>query len=255
VRHNPSTVVVLAGQASDGLLAAVSRLMNVSLVRPAQTEGAASALRRAAGISRPMLWSPPTHWRPVAAEWQAMWEISDAPRGSEAFELRAAEAVASWRAGQFETARLLPRARSPVSQGAPTAAEPARRFLPGAAARAAPAPGSGRGGKRDRRAGRRRAHRPSDRCPTAAGGRRCPRSSTRHGTSTLVPFPLSRTEPPSPSPLTGIRNRAGSGLAESGLLTGPRTGDHGTHRRPAQACRAERVLRRLAAARAPGRTR
>ena len=94
--------MVLAGQSSDGLLAAVGRLMNVSLVRPADSEGAVAALRRAAGISSPYVVVAADPLAAVAAEWQAMWEISDAPRGSQAFELRAAEAVASWRAGQFE---------------------------------------------------------------------------------------------------------------------------------------------------------
>ena len=57
MRRNPSTVVVLAGQASEGLLAAVGRSMNVSLVRPEEDSGgleaAADALRRAAGIASP----------------------------------------------------------------------------------------------------------------------------------------------------------------------------------------------------------
>ena len=61
VRRNPATVVVLAGQASEGLLAAVGRSMNVSLVRAEESvagsgdglEAAAGALRRAAGISSP----------------------------------------------------------------------------------------------------------------------------------------------------------------------------------------------------------
>jgi len=102
VRHNPSTVVVLAGQPGNGLLAAVGRLMNVSLVRPAEGEGAAATLRRAAGISSPYVMVAADPLAAMAAEWTAMWEISDAPRGSEAFELRAGEALASWRAGQFE---------------------------------------------------------------------------------------------------------------------------------------------------------
>ena len=42
----------------------------------------------------------------VAAEWRAMWEIprevAREPRGAEAFELRAAVALAAWRAGRFE---------------------------------------------------------------------------------------------------------------------------------------------------------
>ena len=38
----------------------------------------------------------------VAAEWSAMWELSGEPRGSDRFELRTAEALAAWRANQFE---------------------------------------------------------------------------------------------------------------------------------------------------------
>ena len=38
----------------------------------------------------------------VAAEWSAMWDLSQETRGSERFELRAAEALAAWRANQFE---------------------------------------------------------------------------------------------------------------------------------------------------------
>jgi len=114
VRRNPATVVVLAGQASDGLLAAVGRSMNVVLVRPEDSadglDAAAGALRRAAGISSPYVLVAADPLATVAAEWRAMWEIPrEAPQktgrqatGSEAFELRAAEALAAWRAGQFE---------------------------------------------------------------------------------------------------------------------------------------------------------
>jgi hypothetical protein len=109
VRHNPSTVVVLAGPASDGLLSAVSRSMNVVLVRPEPaaegdegTEAAAATLRRAAGISSPYVLVAADPLMAVAAEWQAMWEVAQTPRGSDAFELRAAEALAAWRAQRFE---------------------------------------------------------------------------------------------------------------------------------------------------------
>ena len=106
MRRNPSTVVVLAGQASEGLLAAVGRSMNVSLVRPddaaSELEAAADALRRAAGISSPYVLVAADPLAAVAAEWRAMWELSRGPGGSDAFELRAAEALAAWRAGQFE---------------------------------------------------------------------------------------------------------------------------------------------------------
>jgi hypothetical protein len=99
-------VVVLAGQASEGLLAAVGRSMNVSLVQPEESadglEAAAGALRRAAGISSTYVLVAADPLAAVAAEWRAMWEVSRGPGGSEAFELRAAEALAAWRANRFE---------------------------------------------------------------------------------------------------------------------------------------------------------
>jgi len=106
VRHNPSTVVVLAGPAPEALLAAVSKSMNVSLVRPEDSahgiEAAAAALRRAAGISSPYVLVAADPLAAVADQWRAMWEITAAPRGSEEFELRAAEALGAWRANRFE---------------------------------------------------------------------------------------------------------------------------------------------------------
>ena len=110
VRRNPATVVVLAGHASEGLLAAVSWSMNVVLVRPEDSaeglDAAAGALRRAAGIASPYVLVAADPLAAVAAEWRAMWQIprepSHAPAGSEAFVLRAAEAMAAWRADQFE---------------------------------------------------------------------------------------------------------------------------------------------------------
>jgi len=116
VRRNPSTVVVLAGQPSEQVLAAVGRSLNVVLVRPesppggpkvagdsgAGLEAAASTLRRAAGISASyvVVTADPLHG--VAEAWQAMWAITGEAHGSDEFELRAAEALASWRAKQFE---------------------------------------------------------------------------------------------------------------------------------------------------------
>ena len=110
MRRNPATVVVLAGHASEGLLDAVGRPANVVLVRPDDAaeglDAAAGALRRAAGISSPYVLVAADPLAAVAAEWRAMWEIprepSRAAAGSEAFELRAAEALAAWRANQFE---------------------------------------------------------------------------------------------------------------------------------------------------------
>ena len=107
MRRNPSTVVVLAGKTSEPVLAAVERSMNVVLVRPADENGdgvavAAAALRRAAGISAPYVLVAADPLAAVAAEWSAMWDLSQETRGSERFELRAAEALAAWRANQFE---------------------------------------------------------------------------------------------------------------------------------------------------------
>jgi hypothetical protein len=98
--------VVLAGQPPEGLLTAVSGSMNVSLVRPEDAadgiEAAAGALRRAAGISSPYVLVPADPLAAVAQQWRAMWEVAAEPRGSEAFELRAGEALAAWRGKRFE---------------------------------------------------------------------------------------------------------------------------------------------------------
>jgi hypothetical protein len=114
VRRNPSTVVVLAGKTSEPVLAAVQRSRNVVLVRPAapihpaheadNTDGvaAADALRRAAGISAPYVLVAADPLAAVAAEWSAMWDLSQQTHSTDRFELRAAEALAAWRAGQFE---------------------------------------------------------------------------------------------------------------------------------------------------------
>jgi hypothetical protein len=128
MRRNPATVVVLAGEAPGALLGALGRSMNVSVIRPgdpddtggAAREGkgsgdgresgnvrgsietAAAALRRAAGISSPYVLVPADPLAGVAAEWQAMWDVRGEQRGADAFELRAAEALAAWRAGRFE---------------------------------------------------------------------------------------------------------------------------------------------------------
>jgi hypothetical protein len=106
MRRNPATVVALAGHASEPLLGAVSGSMNVALIRPADPggglESAAAALRRAAGISSPYVLVAADPLAAVAAEWRAMWEVAAEPRGGDRFEARAAEALAAWRAGQFE---------------------------------------------------------------------------------------------------------------------------------------------------------
>jgi hypothetical protein len=99
-------VVILAGLVTEGLLNAVGGSMNVALVRPDDnpdgTEAATGALRRAAGISSPYVLVAADPLAAVAAEWEAMWQVTGETRGSETFELRAGEALASWRAKQFE---------------------------------------------------------------------------------------------------------------------------------------------------------
>lgn len=80
--------------------------MNVALIRPEDPDGgldaAAAALRRAAGISSPYVLVTADPLAAVAAEWRAMWEVAAEPRGGDRFETRAGEALAAWRAGQFE---------------------------------------------------------------------------------------------------------------------------------------------------------
>ena len=99
-------MVVLAGRPSQGLLRAVDKSMNVSLVRPGESadgiEAAADALRRAAGISSPYVLVAADPLAAVAEQWRAMWEVTREPRGGEEFEMRAAEALAAWRANRFE---------------------------------------------------------------------------------------------------------------------------------------------------------
>jgi hypothetical protein len=101
--------------------------MNVSLVRPGDDEDAASTLRRAAGITSPYVLVAADPLAAVAAEWQSMWEISDAPRGTDEFELRAGEVLASWRARQFE----LPDYYLVLTEQAPAGAVPRPDFYLG----------------------------------------------------------------------------------------------------------------------------
>jgi hypothetical protein len=113
VRHNPSTVVVLAGQPGEQVLDAVGRSLNVVLVRPEERppgagsgasgiEAAAGALRRAAGISAPYVLVAADPLSAVAEAWRDMWTVASGPRGTDEFELQAAQALAAWRAKQFE---------------------------------------------------------------------------------------------------------------------------------------------------------
>ena len=97
------------------LCAPSAESLNVVLVRPdpppsptsggaeePAIEAAAVALRRAAGVSAPYVLVAADPLAGVAAAWQAMWDITAGARGSDEFELRAAGAMAAWRAKQFE---------------------------------------------------------------------------------------------------------------------------------------------------------
>jgi hypothetical protein len=80
--------------------------MNVSLVRPEDStdgiEAAAGALRRAAGITSPYVLVAADPLAGVAEQWRAMWDVTREPGGGQEFEMRAAEALAAWRANRFE---------------------------------------------------------------------------------------------------------------------------------------------------------
>jgi hypothetical protein len=104
VRRNPSTVVILTGEASGQLLAAVGRSMNVALIEPGEAgiEGAASALRRAGGITAPYVLVRADPLAGVARAWQSMWDVTHESADPAGFELQAGDVLAAWRAGRFE---------------------------------------------------------------------------------------------------------------------------------------------------------
>ena len=100
-------MVVLAGAVTEPVLAGLARSSNVSLVRPPDGEkdtltAAALALGQASRPASPYVLVPADPLAAVAAEWAAMWDLTAGPGHAAAFEERAAEAVAAWRAGRFE---------------------------------------------------------------------------------------------------------------------------------------------------------
>jgi hypothetical protein len=104
VRRNPSTVVILAGEVTQATLTAIDRSANVSLIRPA-TDGladAADALARAARITAPYVLVAADPLAGLAAEWQAMWDITAERHDLAPFEVQASEVLTAWRAGTFE---------------------------------------------------------------------------------------------------------------------------------------------------------
>jgi hypothetical protein len=127
MRRESSTMVVLAGEAGEGLLAELGRSGNVSVARapaavqpaagapaagqpgaagPAQArpawETGALAMRQAAGRQSGYVIVPDDPLADVAAAWRAMWDLAGGPGGAAAFEERAAEALAAWRDKRFE---------------------------------------------------------------------------------------------------------------------------------------------------------
>jgi hypothetical protein len=120
VRRESSTVVVLAGDVGDGLLAALAHSPNVSVARAAAGNGqppaggaaaaerrpgweaGALALREAARRTSTYVVVPDDPLADVAAAWQAMWDVPAGPGGAAGFEERAAETLAAWRDRRFE---------------------------------------------------------------------------------------------------------------------------------------------------------
>jgi hypothetical protein len=110
MRHNSCTVIVLASPVPPEVLATVGRSMNVTLVRPADPDGAdgadglaaaTGALRRASSATSPYALVTADPLAAVAEGWQGMWDLSH-PQGPARFEQEAATALAAWRSGQFE---------------------------------------------------------------------------------------------------------------------------------------------------------
>jgi hypothetical protein len=118
MRRNPSTVVALAGPVGSApaeVLTAISRSMNVTLIRPeppgdSRASGgpgrdgialAAAALQRAGRATAPYAVVAADPLAAAAAGWRDMWDLNRQPGPAE-FERQAALAVAAWRAGQFE---------------------------------------------------------------------------------------------------------------------------------------------------------
>ena len=114
MRGESSTVVVLVGDVAEGLLAGLSRSVNVAVARaPAAEAGQAGetaaarsgweagalALREAARRQSTYVIVPDDPLADVAAEWRAMWDGLAGPAG---FEARAAEVLAAWRDKRFE---------------------------------------------------------------------------------------------------------------------------------------------------------
>lgn len=117
MRRESSTVVVLVGEADDGLLAGLARSPNVSVARaPAAGksgsgqpdaarsgwEAGALAMREAARRRSTYVIVPDDPMSDVADRWRAMWDVPGGPGAAAGFEQSAADALDAWRSKRFE---------------------------------------------------------------------------------------------------------------------------------------------------------
>lgn len=112
--------MALVGQVREGLLEEVARSPNVSVVRP-DGEGLQGALRASASADRaaaPYVVLGADPLAEVAGGWRVMWEPGGEPG---AFEVRAGEAVAAWRAGRLELPDYYLVVAVPPERGEPAA--------------------------------------------------------------------------------------------------------------------------------------
>jgi hypothetical protein len=117
MRRESSTVVVLVGEADDGLLAALGHSSNVSVARAPAAEKAgqgqpdgvrpgwqtgALAMREAARRRSTYVIVPDDPLSDVADTWRAMWGGPGGQAAAAGFEERAAEVLDAWRSKRFE---------------------------------------------------------------------------------------------------------------------------------------------------------
>jgi hypothetical protein len=116
MRRETSTVVVLAGEVSDGLLAGIAGLPNVSVAAAAATadarpasgpvlrraawEQGAQAMREAGRRRSTFVIVPDDPLAGVAASWRTMWDVPG--EDAAGFEQQAAEVLTAWHGKQFE---------------------------------------------------------------------------------------------------------------------------------------------------------
>lgn len=118
MRRETSTVVALVGEVSEHLLAELGRSPNVSVARPPAEaasppgapepgarpawEAGALAMREAARRRSPYVIVADDPLAGVASAWRELWDTAGGLERSARFEAAAAEALAAWRARQFE---------------------------------------------------------------------------------------------------------------------------------------------------------